>query len=323
MQVIPYNEAYKQIWDDLVSISRNGTFLLYRDYMDYHKERFHDCSLLFVEKDVVLVVLPACWDEANNQIVSHAGLTYGGFICKKETTARQIFDCWEEAMTYYRKMFSIKRFIYKPVPQIYHSYPTEEDLYLLFRKGAHLRSRALSSTIDLHHPIKMRNSRRCGINRAQKKGYIIDDDNNTSIETRDIRLNEYWNVLEDVLNERHDTHPTHTAREMNLLIHTFPDRIKLHTISRDGKVIGGVVLYLMYDIVHVQYIAASAEGRYDGALDYLFYQLIGTEYADRHYFDFGISTEAGGMILNEGLLFQKEGFGGRGICYDCYEYELD
>ena len=28
-------------------------------------------------------------------------------------------------------------------------------------------------------------------------------------------------------------------------------------------------------------------------------------------------------ILNTTLIFQKEGFGGRGVCYDCYEWETD
>ena len=43
---------------------------------------------------------------------------------------------------------------------------------------------------------------------------------------------------------------------------------------------------------------------------------------DFKYFDFGISTEHNGRLLNEGLIYQKEGFGGRGICYDTYEYTL-
>lgn len=34
------------------------------------------------------------------------------------------------------------------------------------------------------------------------------------------------------------------------------------------------------------------------------------------------STEQMGNLLNESLIFQKEGFGGREMCYDIYEYEL-
>ena len=42
----------------------------------------------------------------------------------------------------------------------------------------------------------------------------------------------------------------------------------------------------------------------------------------RAYFDFGISTEDGGRVLNEGLIYQKEGFGGRAVCYDTYEWDI-
>lgn len=45
-------------------------------------------------------------------------------------------------------------------------------------------------------------------------------------------------------------------------------------------------------------------------------------YADITFFDFGKSTEDEGNYLNHNLIFQKEGFGGRGVCYDSYEYNL-
>ena len=40
-------------------------------------------------------------------------------------------------------------------------------------------------------------------------------------------------------------------------------------------------------------------------------------------FDFGISTEQGGRYLNEGLIFQKEGFGARTVVYDTYELNIE
>ena len=65
-----------------------------------------------------------------------------------------------------------------------------------------------------------------------------------------------------------------------------------------------------------------------GALDLLFVYLIEERpfATDCHepptYFDFGISTEQGGRWLNEGLIFQKEGFGARAIVYDQYTLSL-
>ena len=52
---------YKQTeWDDFVKVSKNGTFLFLRAYMDYHSDRFLDHSLMFYnEKNKLIAVLPA------------------------------------------------------------------------------------------------------------------------------------------------------------------------------------------------------------------------------------------------------------------------
>jgi hypothetical protein len=41
------------------------------------------------------------------------------------------------------------------------------------------------------------------------------------------------------------------------------------------------------------------------------------------YFDFGKSVEDGGWYLNEGLIGQKEGFGGRAVMYDTYKLTIE
>ena len=43
-----------------MKVSKNGTFLFLRAYMDYHSDRFHDHSLMFHnEKGKLIAVLPA------------------------------------------------------------------------------------------------------------------------------------------------------------------------------------------------------------------------------------------------------------------------
>ena len=82
------------------------------------------------------------------------------------------------------------------------------------------------------------------------------------------------------------------------------------------------VLYVTDRVVHSQYIAANARGKVIHALDLLFEVVIRQSLEDHPYFDFGISTEEHGTYLNEQLIYQKEGFGGRGLCYDWYEWTL-
>jgi hypothetical protein len=59
-----------------------------------------------------------------------------------------------------------------------------------------------------------------------------------------------------------------------------------------------------------------------GAPDLLLDYLITEHHPTKRYFDFGISTEQGGLHLNTGLTSNKEGFGARAILYDVYEMTL-
>ena len=44
-----YRPMLAQVWDDFVRRSKNATFLHLRNYMDYHRDRFVDHSLLFYQ----------------------------------------------------------------------------------------------------------------------------------------------------------------------------------------------------------------------------------------------------------------------------------
>ena len=37
----------REAWNAFVALSKNGTFLFDRSYMDYHSDRFKDHSLMF------------------------------------------------------------------------------------------------------------------------------------------------------------------------------------------------------------------------------------------------------------------------------------
>ena len=129
----------------------------------------------------------------------------------------------------------------------------------------------------------------------------------------------FWDILAGILMAKHKKKPVHTVDELRLLQSRFPDQIKLHVVRDGSEIVAGIMVYDMGHVVHAQYIASSETGKKTGALDLLIHHLITEVYADRTYFDFGVSTENGGSYLNEGLIFQKEGFGARSVVYDTYE----
>lgn len=332
MTIIPYSINRKETWDAFVELSKNGTFLLKRNFMDYHSDRFFDCSLLiysgispdgeFKEKSLttkdLVAVFPANWDKEQQTVYSHQGLTYGGLVVLPEVTQKEVMDMMQAILLYYRDYMQAERLIYKPIPYIYSSIPSGEDLYALFRAGARLSRRLVSTCVSMHNPMKMATLRIRQARKAVDHGFYIDRMTEGDTQT----LREYWALLTDVLKRYHNARPTHTLQEMQLLMSQFPKNIRLYIVRRDKEIVAGIVVFECRTVAHVQYIASGEEGRTYGALDLLFRHLINERYKQFEYVDFGTSNEDEGRYLNEGLIHQKEGFGGRAVCYDTYEIDI-
>ena len=69
-------------------------------------------------------------------------------------------------------------------------------------------------------------------------------------------------------------------------------------------------------------MAADEVARQIGALDLTISTVIDTFKEEKLWLDFGVSTENGGKYLNEGLISQKEGFGGRTNVYEMWKLEI-
>lgn len=311
MEIRRYRREDKELWNSFVSKARNATFLFDRNYMDYHADRFDDNSFMFYYKGKLKAVLPA--NVAGDTLYSHQGLTYGGLLLDKKATVEDVLECFDSLNSWLREN-GISKVVYKALPWIYQQYPSEEDLYALTWKcKAQLISRDISSSIVIDNKLKFAESRKSGIRKALSLNIEVGESND---------VDGFWHVLEDNLGNRYNAKPVHTASEMKLLMSRFPNNIRLYVAKMNGEIVGGTLIYVTPQVVHTQYISASVEGKKHGALDLLFDYIINKVYANCRYFDFGKSTEQGGAYLNEPLIFQKEGFGGRGVCYDWYQWEL-
>lgn len=311
MEIRRYRREDKELWNSFVSKARNATFLFDRNYMDYHADRFDDNSFMFYHKGKLKAVLPA--NVAGDTLYSHQGLTYGGLLLDKKATVEDVLECFD-SLNFWLRENGISKVVYKALPWIYQQYPSEEDLYALTWKcKAQLISRNIASTIVIDNKLKFAESRKSGIRKALSLNIEVGESND---------IDGFWHVLEDNLGNRYNAKPVHTSSEMKLLMSRFPNNIKLYVAKMNGEIVGGTLIYVTPQVVHTQYISASVEGKKHGALDLLFDYIINKVYANCRYFDFGKSTEQGGAYLNEPLIFQKEGFGGRGVCYDWYQWEL-
>ena len=189
--------------------------------------------------------------------------------------------------------------------------PSQEDLYWLFRKNARIRARLISSTIEpkVTQP-------------SSKKKYYLNKGNRLGLlfaESKD--FSGFWDLLDSCLQEGHGAHPVHSKAELELLSSRFPKNIKLYTVTLNGELLSGSVVYISSQVAHAQYLASSAKGRSLNAMDFLMMNETNA-FPEVRWLDWGTSNEEQGRVLNEGLVHQKEICAARGVAYDIYEYDL-
>lgn len=304
-----YRPNLEKEWNAYVAKARNATFLFNRRYMDYHSDRFEDYSIMFYKNGHLHSILPAHIKES--VLYSHFGLTYGGLLMDINVTAADTVQLFKE-LNVYLKNAGITKVVYRPVPYIYHQIPAEEDLYAIFwHCHARLLYRNIGTTIFMRQNLRWRKDHRRRLKNAQSQGIRVE---------RDSSIEDFWKVLEDNLMKKFCARPVHTKEEMLLLKSRFPNEIIQYNAYLNEQIIGGITFYIMPNVIHGQYSSTNDLGKQYGAMEAIYEQVMYHDYTDYTYLDFGSSTEENGSIINEGLIAHKEGYGGRAVCYDTYEW---
>lgn len=297
-------------WNQFVESASNSTFLFNRSFMDYHKDRFTDHSLMvYDDKDNLLACFPAN-QSSDAEVWSHQGLTYGGFMFKPETKLPVYKEAYSSILQYYNQL-GVKTIRYKAFPRFYNNLQTDEIEYCLFLSNATLYRRDTALAIDREYRIPYSGNIRREAKKADKQGVVISEEND---------FEGFWNtVLVPNLQARFGVNPVHSTQEMVLLKSAFPDKLKLFTAkTNDGDILAGTVMFEMKNVAHCQYISATDDGRKSGALNLLFTTLLDEHFLDKRFFDFGIANENDGKDVNPGLLAWKERMGGRTYSHDFY-----
>ena len=332
MTIIPYSSKHRDVWNQFVSESKNGTFLLEREFMDYHSDRFEDCSLLIYdgidftaeEKEGVLgmeglkAVFPANWVESEHKVYSHQGLPYGGLIVGVEITQHEVLSLMQSILLYYDRMYMATSAFIKPVPNIYCLYPNGEELYAIFRAGGRLHQRSVSTVVGTDNALKIKALRIRQAKKAIENNIYID----RMVEGDWECLDKFWELLTQS-EAAYGNHLSHSVQEMRLLMQRFPREIKLFIARQDEQVLAGILIYATRKVAYTQYMASSAQGKELGALDLLLRHVVTNGFKTMRYIDMGKSTQQQGHVLNDKKIILREGFGGRAICYDGYEIKLD
>lgn len=305
-----YEPQDKLLWDIFIEQAKNATFLFSRDFIEYHKDRFTDYSLLVHKGKELVGLVPA--NLVDNKLYSHQGLTYGGLVLSSKSKLVDVSDCFSAVLSFLNSE-GIDSLCIKSLPNIYHLLPSDELQYLLFITEAKLLRTDVSSTIELGNALKIKSNRMEGVKKAKKHNLKI---------TEGPDFDEFWNeILVPNLKERHNAAPVHSLDEIKNLKLSFPKSILQFNVYDGSKLVAGATIFETKNVTHAQYISANADKQTLGSLDFLFEYLIKTRFKDKKYFDFGTSNENSGENVNRGLQYWKECFGARSIVHQTYEVD--
>ena len=255
-----YTASRKLEWDTFVGTARNATFLFYRDYMDYHCDRFTDHSLMIWNDRALVAVLPANLT-ASGTLNSHEGLTYGGLVVPRAATLCDVLACFHAALRDLSRR-GISKLLLKPVPGFYNTLPNDDVSYALFLLDARLYRRETSTAVSQTDPLPIRKHHQRLIKKAINLGVRI---------APEASFQPFWErVLVPQLAARYGARPVHTLPEITLLASRFPGQIKQFSAYCGDEIIAGATIYETPTVAHVQYSAVTEEGRRTGAQACLF-----------------------------------------------------
>lgn len=310
MDLVPYDPSLKDAWDQLVVEARVGHFQFLRSYMDYHSDRFQDASFLARSKGRWVAAV-AGHSVGAELWASHKGLSYGGLVLSPELQTSQVIDFFRQ-INQELSSRGVRRALWRPIPWIYQREPSEELPYLLFRQGAKLVSRNLSTVIDTRSHPEYQRLRRRKVASAEAAGLVCRPSED---------LDAFWPLVQARLGSKYGLKPVHSLEEIRMLRDRLPEHIRLFGAFSGEQMLSGCIAYLGQPVFHLQYLHSSDEGRNLGAPDFLVDWMLRGPAKPFGWLHFGHSCEENGMVLNEPLLFFKEGFGGRPVVLD--EWESD
>lgn len=306
-----YTEDQRELWDDFVTHSTNGTFLHTRPFYDHNTlNAADDCSFLFLKNEKKVVgVFPCNLYMKNGEKTMHSYLrsTYGGFVVGTEAGASDVIEMVrlikQEAV-----LLNVHEIIVRNSFRIFHALLSDDSDYAMWFHGFKIKSRELETAVRLGNYQTAQSLYSDSTRRSIKKSYA----HVTVSESSD--LEGFWTMLEDNLAARHGIKPTHSLEQFRMLIRNVgSEKIKLFSACHNSKMIAGIVLFLVNDrALHAQYIASDNAFQEYRPLNAVIDTII--KWGCDNYYDYlnlGTSNYDAGMGINEGLFRFKEGFGGR------------
>lgn len=319
MEIVQYNESYRDAWDEFVLKSNNGTMFHLQKFFDYHKAgKFEWHHLMMIEKGKIVAVLPGSLTDGIFE--SPIGASYGSLVTE-ELTFEGAMTLVSELLKYGKKE-KYKEFILTSAPIIYENYPNQNLDFAMLWQDFQYETHYISSAIQLDPereiiPRFQRTVRNC-IRKSLRNEDIHFEINE--------RYDEFYPIIEENL-AKHKAKPTHSYEDLQKIRELLPDNLKLFMIYHKKRPIGGSLMFYCNKNVALCFYNMM---RYKDAglkpIHRVMYEVVkhATENGYR-YVDIGVSQQPASknpMTPNRNLIAFKETFDAKTIMRNTFRIKL-
>lgn len=318
---VPFTGAFEQKWDAFTETARNGTIFHTRKFLSYHPEgRFTDASLLLMESEKIVGLLPAALKEENGKkmLTSHPGASYGGLVIDSAASVTDTGMMLDAVLDYAKSEKYAGVSMLRLPPASLQTMYSEDQLYWMFQKGFSMTKCEMDGAIDASSLTEktildsLTSKCRNMVRQAERAGITVKLSHDFA---------SFWPILESVLTGRHGTKPTHTLEEIQKLHELLPSGFRLLAAYEGKKMVGGIVLVTISShALYTLYMAQEYASQQHHPMHLLLSEAITLTIREkRRVLHLGVSTEDGGKKINEGLFFFKESFGCKPVRRESWE----
>ncbi len=308
IEVIPYQERWKDRWDSFVRNSNNGTLFHLQKFLAYHNRSFPWHHLIFLKKGEIQAVLPAA--RMGSILESPIGASYGSFVTPDLSfdSAVELVDAFSD----YCRDAGVERALLTAPPFIYQMVLSQNLDYALAYRGFEFDKHYISHAISLTGRDFFKTFQSTA--RRYVRKYLRERE--VTIEISD-DLDAFYPILVEN-KRRHDVTPTHSLDELRKLKKLLPDQLVLFLVRRGKKPIAGSLVFICNPRVALCfYNMLLYEFEHLNPINAVMYEVV--TWASQHHFswvDIGVSQDTKAvnqMTPAMSLIRFKEKFGARGI----------
>jgi hypothetical protein len=309
IEVVPFTAAAVEAWDACVRRARNGHFMFERAFIEYHRDRFTDASVLGMWRGDVVAVLPAHRD--GDALVSHRGLPFAGWIIAPEVRLRHLRELFSRLRAH-ALASGMHRFVVTPTPWPYHRAPCEEETWCLAEVNAAVVERRAAAGLRIGAAdVLVSENRRRHSSTADECRVVPVDDLAAFMERVAAHL--WW---------RHRARPLHTIDEIQRLRAAFPRNIRAFDVRIRDDLIGGQLVFSSDRVVRPQHGFVTPESWSLDASSRVIAAIMRLPEFSGRWWDFGTSMDPESGGIDESLLAFKESFGARLVVQSTWEWTL-